>query len=64
MKYAFNLSSKQVDIIIEALCAERRYFQIEWNNLDASASKEYKLLLKKTIEQIESLIEIMKKEVI
>lgn len=57
----FNLTFKQVDIIIEALVVERRYYQKE---LDTSNLKEYKSMLKEKIEQIESLIEIMKKEVI
>ena len=50
-----------MDIILEALLAERRYYQKE---LDISNLKEYNSMLKEKIEQIESLIEIMKKEVI
>ena len=57
----FNLTFKQMDIILEALLAERRYYQKE---LDISNLKEYNSMLKEKIEQIESLIEIMKKEVI
>lgn len=57
----FNLTFKQVDIIIEALGAERRYYQKELNNTDTSDLEEYKSMLKEKIEQIESLIEIMKK---
>lgn len=57
----FNLTFKQVDIILEALLVERRYYQKE---LDTSNLKEYNSMLKEKKEQIESLIEIMKKEVI